>query len=309
VRESPIVGDQVNCSDLRSSRPLTRVPTPQSCTRMASSRSQGDLCRTNSSNFNTPRRYNLSETTPKRATPRLNASRTTSERTGIPYNNNTPSDINNPGQPLKHVASCPDHIPLHDWKCNKCTVKNDGGDRCNMCGEPRPSMQRRLTRTTLGQIESSELQSNAPSWNCPSCQVTNSNRSDKCTLCGRERSSLITSSSSSDWYCNRCSTCNHFTSIKCNKCNNPKPNNPNTLNRLRSVSSPVPNSAPCPPSTRRTNLSGSNPPQPPSQGTVSRTPTPRGLNCNVAVEPNINRTTMKRKIVPINEANIQLKYT
>jgi len=314
-----MVGDQgANhmVSGLRLSRPITRIPTPQSCT-MASSRSQGDLTQP-SSNSNT-RRYNLSESTPKRATPRrCNSIRNTSDRTIITYNtpsDTTPSDTNNSVQSLKHAVSCPDHIQLHEWQCHKCTVKNEGGvDKCTMCGEFRPVMQRRLTRTTLGPIESSELQT-TPSWICPSCQVTNSNRSENCTLCGLDRSLPLSSSSTSDWYCNRCSTHNHFS--KCSKCYSAKPNNtPIPLTRARSVSSPVP-SAQVAPATNppRTNMSGSNPPglsrTNPTNPTISRTPTPRGLNCNnnVAVEPNTNRTTMKRKIVPMNEANIQLKYT
>jgi len=61
------------------------------------------------------------------------------------------------------------------WKCSVCTVPNEGGTKCLMCGNPKGTPQ----------IEDTLVISRpTTNWTCPKCKVENKAEYKNCSMCG-----------------------------------------------------------------------------------------------------------------------------
>jgi len=181
---------------------------------------------------------------------------------------------------IRHNTQPSVPIVCPEWRCFKCTVTNLKGDKCNMCGEPKPVMFRLPSITTLKDVEF-DMKVNTK-WICSCCKFVNSNSTLKrCQMCNQEKED----ENLKGWTCTRCSLKNPGSLIKCNMCAKGR-FSPNS--RLRSVSSP-----------------GSQSPGKVGSSAAKHNQQPlRTVSNNSSC---INRSlSSRRKIIPLSEANLRI---
>jgi hypothetical protein len=175
-------------------------------------------------------------------------------------------------------------VVCSEWRCFKCTVTNLKGDKCNMCGEPKPVIFRIPSSTTLKDIDFEEVRVNAK-WICSCCKFVNSNSTLKrCQMCNQEN--FKDDDNVNGWTCTRCSLKNHSSLIKCNMCAKGRFS---SNSRFRSVSSPP----------------GQSPGKADNSKAAKNNQQPlRTISNNSSY---INKSlSSRRKIVPLSEANIRI---
>jgi len=122
----------------------------------------------------------------------------------------------------------PIKTPVNRWRCFKCTVVNSKGDKCNMCGEPKPELFETVVSPTTESVHSHRKVHTK--WICTCCKFINSSQSTECEMCNQPNFDLNVG----PWVCPHCSLNNNLITNKCNMCGKPR----NNLHVQRSVSSP-----------------------------------------------------------------------
>jgi len=161
----------------------------------------------------------------------------------------------------------PIKTPVTRWRCFKCTVLNTKGDKCNMCGEPKPLLFEPVVSPVTDSVHSHRKVNTK--WICTCCKFINSSQSTECEMCNQPNFDLNVSVG--PWVCPHCSLNNNLITNKCNMCGKPR----NNVNVQRSASSPH---------------------------MTIEVPQPEAV---LVSKCSFNR----KKIVPLSDANIHLKYT
>jgi len=162
--------------------------------------------------------------------------------------------------------------PVTKWRCFKCTVMNTKGDKCNMCGEPKPVMYDQLASSpSQSHFVDGGRVNTTTKWICTCCKFINTSASLLCQMCNQPQ--VQTTIIENGWNCYGCSVLNNFTSTKCSACAKPRGT------RGRSVSSPH---------LDISIVSGHN--------TLG----------NVTNREYLRKVPSKRKIIPLSQANIKL---
>jgi len=126
----------------------------------------------------------------------------------------------------KPNSQLPVQIPVTEWKCFKCTVVNSKGEKCNMCGEPKPVIYGGVSSPTSKFYFENRVNTK---WICTCCKFINSSIGQECEMCHQphETSSIL----ETDWTCPSCVILNDHATMKCTSCGRYR-------NRGRSISSP-----------------------------------------------------------------------
>lgn len=119
--------------------------------------------------------------------------------------------------------------PSTKWRCFKCTVINQKGDKCQMCGESKPVMYEMVSSPT-SQSHVDSLRVNTK-WICSCCKFINSATSPECHMCSQSQTAS-NNMLETGWTCTNCTILNGGANIKCSSCGLHR------NNRGRSSSSP-----------------------------------------------------------------------
>eukprot|EP01064_Diplonema_japonicum_P013847 TRINITY_DN21388_c0_g1_i1.p1 TRINITY_DN21388_c0_g1~~TRINITY_DN21388_c0_g1_i1.p1 ORF type:complete len:1847 (+),score=313.79 TRINITY_DN21388_c0_g1_i1:40-5580(+) len=136
------------------------------------------------------------------------------------------------------------------WTCNVCTLVNEGGVTCNVCGTERQqessgwvcnvcTLQNSadsLCCMACG-VPAGPSSSDAPAqWICDACTALNEDLVLACTTCGQQRTEAPntpqdvcpakTSASSGEWICSSCTLANDITATACAICTTLRPSAP-----------------------------------------------------------------------------------
>lgn len=134
----------------------------------------------------------------------LKRTKTTNAKTTQPRNHN----------PVPQIP-VPPQTPSTKWRCFKCTVVNQKGDKCHMCGESKPVMYEMVSSPT-SQSHVDDLRVNTK-WICSCCKFINSATTPECEMCSQSQ----TASSNlleTGWTCTNCTILNSGAVIKCSSC-------------------------------------------------------------------------------------------
>jgi hypothetical protein len=91
--------------------------------------------------------------------------------------------------------------PLTKWRCFKCTVTNTKGDKCQMCGEPKPLMFVVSPPPPDSGTFNQDVRTSTK-WICTCCKFVNSTTFKFCAMCNKENSALETCTCSNNLKCN-----------------------------------------------------------------------------------------------------------
>jgi hypothetical protein len=94
--------------------------------------------------------------------------------------------------------------PLTKWRCFKCTVTNTKGDKCQMCGEPKPLMF--VVSPPPDSVTFNQDVRTSTKWICNCCKFVNSSTFKFCAMCNQENSALEKG------------TCSCSNNLKCTNC-------------------------------------------------------------------------------------------